>query len=284
MQAKEIFDHLGHKEFMSYFQADFDGDSTPTLDKKMYSGQAPDEWPKAASDVGVFMAKFGQVAAKSNVKNATAANFTSASSLHDWLRSLGSSKDAYLNILPERIRAPYTDSTEHMQQRAAEAVKLLEQQDYVCLQNAVTRNIKLKDSQIRFNGNNIHATYGPSTLDASIFVADVLLMYFKQTGVLEHGVQYKTVEMAQKFGQALDEERGRLGATEDDRKQFWSNVSLLTGWEVVRRYVTKDNVDEILARAEHDPASVVECGLRLINNENIKNPNFLVAVALALLY
>jgi len=112
----------------------------------------------------------------------------------------------------------------------------------------------------------------------------VLLMYFKQTGVLEHGVQYKTVETAQKFGQAFDEESGRLGASEDDRKQFWSNVSLLTGWEIVRRYVTKDNVDEILARSEHDPASVVECGLRLINNENIKNPNFLVAVALALLY
>lgn len=50
------------------------------------------------------------------------------------------------------------------------------------------------------------------------------------------------------------------------------------------RYVNKDDVDEILAREEHDPAAVVECGLRLINNENIKNPNFLVAVALALLF
>lgn len=55
----------------------------------------------------------------------------------------------------------------------------------------------------QFNGNNIRARYGPDSLDASLFLADLLLMYNKQTGVLEHGVQYKTVDTAQKFGKSL---------------------------------------------------------------------------------
>jgi len=68
---------------------------------------------------------------------------------------------------------------------------------------------------------------------------------------------------------------------EEAKHQFWANVSLLTGWEIVRRLQLKENIDEIVA--ERDPDAILESGLRLINNVHIQSPAFLVNVALALL-
>jgi hypothetical protein len=247
MEAKKLLDQLGRKEFNSYFDTDFRVDSNPSLYELMYDGRQVDDWTRAASEVGVFLAKFRQDANKTNVKDASD-GFGSASSLQDWLKQLGQSKEAYLNLIPDRIRNAYSENIEQILKRAAEATALLESGDYVCLQNALLKNIKLKDSQIRFDGNEIHARFGPDSLDASIFLSDILLMYYKQMGHLEHGVQYKTVDTAQKFGQALDEQNGKLGIKDEEKKRYWANVSLLTGWEVIRRFTTKDNVENSKSR------------------------------------
>jgi len=281
MQAKEVLDFLGHKELASYFDANFDQDAGPTLSALMYSGQSSDDWPKAATEVALFLSKFRQVADKSSIKGDSTI-FNASSPLYDWLQSLGSSKDAYVNILPERVRQHYSGSADDFVKRSEEAMNLLKRQDFVCLQNLQTRNMKSASGQLRLNAKNVQGRLGPDSLDAAIFMSDLLVNYYKQMGVVEHGTQYRTVETAQKFGLALDDELGRQGLDADGRKRYWSNVSLLTGWEFIRRYVTKDNVDEILARGQHDPSSVVECGLRLINNERITSPVFMINVALAL--
>lgn len=254
--------------------------TTSSLEELMLKGEAEDSWIGLCEKVGQFLAT-----TRKNFNTEEAPKLLSNSSIRkqsilgEWIQKINNSwDDSVKKIVPER-RTTNNEILETLKVAAKKTAELMENANVVNFGNLVTKNVQLRssDSDVQVNFAATELVQGPSGLDTAVFLADILVTYYQQLR-LEHGLRYVTSDCAKSLGRAFDNE---MNWNEDDRKQYWKQTSLLTGWEIIRRLAEDQAFLERSQQREVDLASVFDAGYRLINNRNLDNINFMIVVALA---
>ncbi|KAJ6646068.1 hypothetical protein Bhyg_01277 [Pseudolycoriella hygida] len=255
--------------------------AAPTLEDIMLKGDADETWVAVFEKLGVLLAdirKSFDAADASKVFESE--SIGKQTRLAEWIDKIDDSWDNVTKTINPESRLKNLDfEINHPRRQAAD---VLGRANCVCLDNFITKNIQSQTDQqyVQVNLNEICLAYGPLGIEVAILLADILIKYHQQL-TLEHNIRYVTSDCAKNFGRSFNT---KFGLNASDRRDFWTKVSLLTGWEIIRRV----NEDEALCKwsreAQTDLDDIFEAGLRLISNRLIESIDFMIPVALAELY
>jgi len=257
-----------------------------TLESLMMKGEKSDAWVKSANDSGQFAAKFSHLTSLSSIKETDRDRFmtlfkSSSNHLYSWLNESASDEENLLAIFPEKQR-PSTDVI-GLRQKADAARQLLSKKETVSLQHVTSDRIFVdSDNRSKLSTGN-DFVLSTTSLDASIFIADMIVNYYKMTTRhVDHATQFRVVEVVNEFGKNYDIAANALNPNYTNQT-FWKEVALLSGWEIVRRCHALDRVQILSDENKYGGVSdCMQAGIRLISNSRIDSVNFLMVVALML--